>query len=176
MTNKVYYNERQIRSYVQRIIFNMNRDAFKPDYVVGITRGGLVPAVLLSEYMEIPMHTLKVSLRDNPETESNCWMADDALGYDTMGKEVEPKKILIMDDINDTGATLNWIKEDWRDSCFPKHPRWETTWGNNVRTAVLIENIASNFKTVDYVGHYINKEDVPEWCVFPWEDWWKIKE
>src|SRR5271165_5701810 len=166
MTNKVYYDDKQIRAWVQRIIFNMNRDEFKPDYVVGLTRGGLIPAVLLSEYMEIPMQTLKVSLRDNPETESNCWMADDALGYDINGREVEPKKILIIDDINDSGATLNWVKEDWKASCFPKHPRWDTTWGNNVRTAVLINNAASSFENVDYIGHHINKEDTPEWCVF----------
>ena len=31
-------------------------------YIVGITRGGLVPAVMLSHMTEIPMHTLCVQL------------------------------------------------------------------------------------------------------------------
>ena len=43
------------------------------------------------------------------------------------------KKILIVDDINDTGATLNWIREDWQESCLPESDRWFTLWGNSVR-------------------------------------------
>ena len=81
--NKVYYTDQHIKAFVQKIIFNMNTDGFKPDYVVGLTRGGLIPAVLLSEYTEIPMQTLKVSLRDNPETESNCWMGLYAMRFIT---------------------------------------------------------------------------------------------
>jgi hypoxanthine phosphoribosyltransferase len=54
-----------------------------PDYVVGLTRGGLVPANLISQYLGCRMETLKVSLRDdaNSESESNLWMAEDAYGH-----------------------------------------------------------------------------------------------
>ena len=83
------------------------------------------------------------------------------------------KNILIVDDINDTGATLNWIREDWRSGCLPDDPAWEEIWGNNVRTAVMINNEASEFTDVDYVGLSINKLEDPIWCVFPWEEWWR---
>ena len=47
-------------------------DKWRPDYVVGISRGGLMPAVYISQYFDIPMHSLKVSLRHGAEdTESN---------------------------------------------------------------------------------------------------------
>jgi hypoxanthine phosphoribosyltransferase len=82
------------------------------------------------------------------------------------------KNILIVDDINDSGATLNWIREDWRSSCMPMHDRWQNVWGANVRFAVLINNEASEFKDVDYMGLSINKNEEPMWCVFPWEEWW----
>ena len=108
MTKKVYYTDKQIDGMVHDIIRQMNNDNWMPDYVVGLTRGGLVPALKISHYLGVPMETLKVSLRDNgvagEACESNCWMAEDA--YDG-------KHILIVDDINDTGATLNWIKKDW---------------------------------------------------------------
>jgi hypoxanthine phosphoribosyltransferase len=82
-------------------------------------------------------------------------------------------KILVVDDINDSGATLNWIREDWRESCLPNDPHWNYVWCNNVRVAVMINNEASEFKDVDYVGLTINKLEEPIWCVFPWEEWWR---
>jgi xanthine phosphoribosyltransferase len=182
---KVYYKDSTIRAWVHDIIRSMNADGWRPDYVVGLTRGGLVPAVMLSHYLEVPMETLKVSLRDGGENgcESNLWMAEDAFGYvsteiiprpadDITSNPATRKNILIVDDINDSGATLNWIRKDWPSGCLPSDPTWDTVWGNNVRTAVLINNEASEFTDIDYVGISINKLEEPIWCVFPWEEWW----
>jgi xanthine phosphoribosyltransferase len=180
--SKVYYKESTVRTWLHEIIRKMNQDNWRPDYIVGLTRGGLVPATMLSHYLEVPMETLKVSLRDDDNgPESNLWMAEEAFGYVPKEEQVladfdysiNAKNILIVDDINDTGATLNWIRKDWQDSCLPDHPRWESVWGNNVRTAVLINNEASDFTDVDYAGLYINKLEEPIWCVFPWEEWWR---
>lgn len=169
VVNKVYYTENHIKGFVHEIIRGLASDGFKPDYIVGLTRGGLTPALMLSHYLKVPMHTLNVSLRDGDETgpESNLWMAEDAFGYSKA-----PLNILIVDDINDSGSTLNWIKSDWPSGCFPQGERWNEVWHNNVKFAVLIHNTASEFKDPDYIGHTINKLDVPEWCVFPWEEWW----
>ena len=166
---KVYYNWQHVENLAQEILRQMALEAWRPDYVVGLTRGGLVPANLISQYLEVPMETLKVSLRDGDQSESNLWMAEDAFGYNMD----RPKNILIVDDINDSGATLQWIRDDWRSSCLPSDQRWDTVWGYNVRVAVLINNQVSEFKHVDYVGLNINKFEEPVWCVYPWEAWWK---
>jgi xanthine phosphoribosyltransferase len=172
--SKVYYKESTVRAWLHDIIRAMNADGWRPDYIVGLTRGGLVPATMLSHYLDVPMHALKVSLRDdNMGPESNLWMAEDAYGYDSPDDQ-EPKKILIVDDINDSGATLDWIREDWQSSCIPDDTdRWNTIWGNTTRFAVMVNNEASNFKDVNYVGLSINKLEEPIWCVFPWEEWWR---
>ena len=168
--NKIYYTWSDVEHHTQEILRQICSDSWRPDYVVGLTRGGLVPANLISQYLGCRMETLKVSLRDDTECESNLWMAEDAFGH-----EMErPKRILIVDDINDTGATLNYIREDWPSGCFPDNPRWTEVWGSNVRVAVLVDNESSkNEIPVSYSAVDINKAEQDSWLVFPWEDWWQ---
>ena len=184
MTKKVYYTDAQIDNMIHDIIRQMNNDNWKPDYIVGLTRGGVIPAVKISQYLNVPMETLKVSLRDGGECETNCWMAEDAYGYIEASTFPRPagelnndpalrKKILIVDDINDTGATLQWIKDDWASGCLPNEIEvWNDIWGNNVRFAALIDNDESPVE-VSYIGESINKAEDPQWIEFPWECWWK---
>jgi len=159
-----------VEHQVQEILRQMQRDEWMPDYVVGLTRGGLVPANMISQYLDIPMHTLKVNLRDHAGTESNCWMAEDAFGNNETGGT----NILIVDDINDTGATLNWIRQDWQSNCLPYDERWlNDIWNINVRIATLYDNESSKSElTVDYSAVTINKAEEDVWIDFPWESWW----
>ena len=84
------------------------------------------------------------------------------------------KNILIVDDINDSGATLNYIKQDWQSGCFPTDTQWNDIWGNNVRVAVLVDNESSASElTVSYSAIGLNKAEEDVWIVFPWETWWK---
>ena len=168
--NKVYYTWSDVEHHTQEILRQIHADAWRPDYVVGLTRGGLVPANLISQYLGCRMETLKVSLRDDTECESNLWMAEDAFGH-----EMErPKNILIVDDINDSGATLNYIREDWPSGCFPDNPRWTEVWGSNVRVAVLVDNESSKSEIpVSYSAVDLNKAEQDSWIVFPWESWWQ---
>ena len=178
---KAYYDYTKIHDMVNQISFQMYKDNWRPDYIVGLTRGGLIPAVIMSNTLGIPMHALKVSLRDDADTESNCWMAEDAFGYISASSVPRPKdeptsdsslrkNILIVDDINDTGATLDWIIQDWQGSNLPSDPAWADVWGNNVRFAVLIDNLSSKFsRKVDYCAKTINKAERDVWIVYPWE-------
>ena len=175
--NKIYYTWQDVERQTQEILRQLQNTGWRPDYVVGLTRGGLIPANLISQYLECPMETLKVSLRDDvSQPESNLWMAEDAYGYkafDAMTSGDGRKNILIVDDINDSGATLNWIKQDWQSSCFPDDSRWTEVWGNNVRVAVLVDNEASASElTVSYSAVDLNKAEQDVWIVFPWENWW----
>src|SRR6056297_840771 len=177
--SKVYYSWEDIERQCQSIVNQIARDTWRPDYVVGITRGGNVPATIISHMLKVRCEALKVALRDGEECESNCWMSEVAFGavsYD--GKEDLKsrwdndlrKNILVVDDINDTGNTLKWIQRDWQSTCFPHEEyAWGSIWERNVRFAVLTNNVVSDFDSVSYYATEINKSEDPSWLVYPWE-------
>jgi hypoxanthine phosphoribosyltransferase len=162
----------------------MYADNWHPDYIIGITRGGNVPATILSNMLNIRCEALKVSLRDDEQgPESNLWMAEDAFGYVSQEEQEilkcrwdvnKRKNILIVDDINDTGATFNWIKKDWESGCLPNEDNaWNSVWNGdiaNVRFAVLTENLSSEFDGVSYSCDEVNKAEEDIWLVYPWEN------
>ena len=182
MIRKHYYSWQDVERMCTELVLDMYQDNWRPDYIVGITRGGNIPATIISNMTGIRCEALKVSLRDSADGESsetNCWMAEDAFGYVDLEERktehqrsdvLKKKKILIVDDINDTGATFNWIKQDWQSTCLPDDPNWDTVWGGNVRFAVLTENLSSEFGSVSYYSHEVNKAEEDVWLVYPWEN------
>ena len=74
MDKQIYYNDEFVKGAILEIVRQIYTANYRPDYIVGLKRGGLVPAVMLSHYLDIPLHTL------DPE-ESNLWMAEEAFGY-----------------------------------------------------------------------------------------------
>lgn len=172
--DKTYLTWTDVERHITNIAVKLMRDGWKPDYIVGIHSGGDLPAIMLGKMLGIKTYSLDVRLRDGdgdgPET--NAWMSEDAFGYPDPADR--KKNILVVDDINDTGATIAWIKQDWASSCLPDHEMWEEIWGSNVRVAVMINNLSSG-QTVDYFSTEINKAEKDEWIVFPWEEFWCSK-
>ena len=181
MIKKHYYSWQDVEDACVNIALQMYKDNWRPDYIVGITRGGNVPATILSNMLGIRCEALKVSLRDDShgECETNCWMSEDAFGYVDLEEQEtvkcrwdvkKRKNILIVDDINDTGSTFNWIKQDWQSTCLPNEESWKSVWNNNVRFATITENLSSEFGDVRYHAHEVNKAEEDVWLVYPWEN------
>ena len=138
-TIKYPYNEykKDLNSLVKQI----QKKNVKYDLVLGVERGGLIPAVHLSHRLGIPLKTLSWSsqLKDGSML---TWFI------------LRNKKILLVDDIVDSGKTFLEI--------FGKY--WD------MDTAVLIYNNINESKIKpDYYGRMINRKDTPEWFDFWWE-------
>ena len=157
-----------IRTQVSSICRSISADGWRPDYVVGLVRGSTIPATMISHYFAVPMYELKISFRDDDgmSNETNCWMPEDAVGYNNG----HSKNILIVDDINDSGETLKWLKDDWESSCHSGNA-WKGVWGYNVKFATIVNN-TSSLVLINYAGQSINKKQHDVWVEFPWEDWW----
>lgn len=120
---------------------------WEPDAIVGLTRGGLIPAVQFSHMFNVKLYTLNISLRDGkaPSTKFN---------WKQLNKY---SKVLIVDDINDSGATLFEVHNQFYTRAFP-----------NPKFATLLSKRSSKM-SVDYAGELINKSRDNDWIVFPWE-------
>jgi len=99
MIPKTYISWQDVQGHVNNIAVKLYRDNWTPDYIVGIHSGGSIPAVMLSKMLGIKSYSLDVRLRDNDEDpETNAWMSEDAFNG---------IKILVVDDINDSGIVYN---------------------------------------------------------------------
>ncbi|WP_416463105.1 phosphoribosyltransferase [Sphingomonas sp. VDB2] len=126
-------------------------DVWMPDILVGIGRGGLVPAVYLSHRLNRPMLSIDYS--------SNLLaLADPALAG-IAAKSAAGVRCLLIDDINDSGGTIGQLRRLLRDQGSDLR---------HVRFAVLLNNDSSS-ETVDYCADNIDRKIDKRWFVFPWE-------
>ena len=65
----IYYSWEESIQDLHELVRQMSIDRFRPQVIVGISRGGLPPAVMLSAYYDIPLKPLKASLRHFPQWE-----------------------------------------------------------------------------------------------------------
>jgi len=179
---KKYYSWEDVEMMSIELVTDMYKDNWRPDIIVGLTRGGNIPATIISNMLDVQCEALKIKLRDNKpgeEQEINCDLARMAFGYvpeeqrevlKTRWDVSLRKKILIVDDINDTGATFSYLKHQWQQCCYPEESSWSTVWGGNVRFATLTENLSSKFGSVSYYADEVNKAEEDVWLVYPWEN------
>jgi hypoxanthine phosphoribosyltransferase len=161
MTTKRYLSYDDLQGMVNSMIRQMAIDGYKPDVVVGLVRGGMIPAVHVSHYYDVPLVAFKYSLRDHP-------------GKDDISKLVElmdgERKILIVDDICDAGHTLRDVRAAACNFLSPGVPaEAEALYDMLVKTAVLQYNTGARLYMPSYFGEVINKVEKPEWIVYPFE-------
>jgi len=154
--HKIHLTDSDIKTAVLSIIQKIDQ---KPDLIVGLCRGGLIPATMLSHWFKIPMLAVNLSLRDN--TVINGSALTQLISNLPMYNH-----ILIVDDINDTGETLSYITSE-----ITKHSNSHTA---SIETAVIVNNVASDFSPT-YWGQEINKSETPSWIIFPWEAFWILQ-
>lgn len=150
--NKVHITWSRVEDGVTTIFEKLG--GWKPDMIIAISRGGLIPAVMLSHILKVrDIHTLKIQSYTDTNDQFDIEMLPPYLDFDLIFN----KKLLIIDDIQDSGRTINWVK-----SYLSQFSRKE-----NHRYAVLVTKLEiSEFGC--YTAEHINSKD---WVVFPWESY-----
>ena len=117
-------------------------------HIVGIARGGLFPATILSYSLEIPLLTCNVSSYNDKEKNELKIQSD--LNLTGIPKD---SKLLVVDDICDTGETVDWISQ-------------------KLTLASINYEVGCIFTKKKHVGKIrFFGSVVPDdkWIVFPWE-------
>ena len=131
----------------------LRESSFKPDVIVGISRGGWIPARILSDLLENPnIANIKVEFYlDVYKT------VEEPVITQPVSTSIKNKKILVVDDVSDTGKTLKIVYEE-----MMKEAR-------EVRAATLYYKPWSDYRP----NFYVKATDA--WIIFPWERYEMIK-
>ena len=153
---KLYYTWADIECMMADITQKMSTQNIKPDVVLGPSRGGLAIGTMMSHYFNVPFHGFEWQTRDG-KVQNSAQIIHLLSKYNG-------KRIVIIDDINDTGRTLQGIHdvvvlEGMTD---------------NVKYVALLEKMSSNFST-QICAKELDEEEGKQWIVFPYEEWWNNK-
>ena len=124
---------------------------WKPDYIIGIGRGGLVPAVFLSHAIGLPTLSVDYSIQVKD-------FADEPL-VKLAARTREGERLLFLDDINDSGRTITHLRGALAAAGAVE---------GAVRFAMLIDNLSSA-ERIEYSARVIDRAVTKDWFVFPWE-------
>lgn len=133
----------------------VEQSGFEPDCIVGIVRGGSVPAVYLSHRLKIPVVMVSWNTRDDTVfgNESNTWIPEEINGG---------RKVLLVDDIVDGGETIKELLDDWNRSIAADLNT------DNIRVASMYYNTAQDV-AVDFYHRVVDRDVDQRWVIFPWE-------
>lgn len=154
--SKLHYLWGMFDADVTKLALQVRNSGWQPDYIVGLVRGGAVVAVALSHRLNCLMYTADVRLRDT----YNGYQGPEFAAF-VEEDVINGKRVLIVDDINDSGATFQWIESNW---CLDGYG---SEGKDLVRYAALFDHSGSKF-AVDYSIHDLPADSKP-WVVFPWE-------
>ena len=138
----------QIYNMLLNLAEKIIQDKFKPDLIAGVSRGGWPPARVLSDLMENPNLA-------NVRAEFYSGVAEtkgEPVLTQPVSASVAGKKVLIVDEVADTGKSLKLIKEHIIENGAVK-----------VRVATIYYKPQSAVKP-DYY-----EKETSSWIVFPWE-------
>jgi hypoxanthine phosphoribosyltransferase len=130
------------------VALKIRNSGFKPDYIVGVSRGGWAPGRILSDLLD-NNHTINIKIEFYIGIGKT---ARKPIVTQPLTEDVSNKTVLLVDDVSDTGESLK------------------------VALGHVLEKGAAGVKTatVFYKPHSIFKPDffadsTSDWIIFPWE-------
>jgi hypoxanthine phosphoribosyltransferase len=97
----------QVTRFTQNLAEKIRADGFRPDLVIAIARGGYVPARLLCDHLDIyDLTSIRISHYQSGSERTEAARLSLPLNVD-----VRDMNILLVDDVDDTGDTLQLALE-----------------------------------------------------------------
>jgi hypoxanthine phosphoribosyltransferase len=129
-------------------IIKTNPSTADIDYIIGASRGGLVPAVWISHALDKPLLTVNLQSYKKTKQSEITWLQK----FDP--DIIMGKNLLIVDDICDTGNTFNEIKK----VCVN---------AKSIQFAAIVQK--TQIKDAECYTALLSHPTADVWYVFPWE-------
>lgn len=139
----------EVQRLCQRLAALVRESGYRPDRVVAVARGGLVPGRLVCDCLDImALSTIRVEhyLAGSAKQER-------AVIRDPLCTDIRGLKLLLVDDVNDGGDTLETAVQ----YLLSLHPR-------QIKTAVMHHKTTTRVAT-DYYAKKITRW---RWLIYPW--------
>ena len=137
----------KIYSMLNKLVNKFKKNGFEPDLIIGLSKGALVPTAILLDRLGIECQVIGVRYYKNIyEVEKTPKIVQH------IPNRVDGKKILLVDDVSDTGQTLKFIKE----YLFEKG-------------AVEIKTCTLHYKPWSLIKPDYYVEETSTWVIYPWE-------
>ena len=133
----------------RRLAYEVKRSGFRPDLIVAIGRGGYVPARVVSDFL---LFSLLASIKIEHWDTAACERPQASVRF-PLAVDVQSQKVLIIDDVTDTGKTLRTAVDYMKG-----------LGAAEIRTGVLQHKTVSPF-VPDY---YAEKVAEWRWIIYPW--------
>jgi len=132
-----------------KLVQDILRSDFQPDVIIGISKGGVIIASMISDMINVPVDLMQLSHWGFGKAENKV-----VTKY-RPSLNIEGLNVLIVDDVSDTGQTLKTAKEELA-----------RMGAKNVKTAVLDYKVLSSIYVPDY---YAFKWVRWVYIIYPWE-------
>ena len=158
---KLYVSAEELLRASYELAWQVYESGFRPDYIVGIWRGGAPVGIAVQEFFDLMgVASDHIAIR----TSSYKGIAErektvQVYGLNYVIRQVESDNSLLMiDDVFDTGLSVQKVIEDLKKACKKNTP--------NIRIATPYYKPENNIteRTPDYFLHETSK-----WIVFPHE-------
>lgn len=158
MSLKYHISYRQIHRTVKAMAAEIVADGYDPDVIVAIGTGGFIPARILKTFIDRPILTVGIRLYDKDNKPADYprkvqWI-------DEVEKKLKGKKILLVDEVDDTRTTLEYCLK-------------ELLSNEPAETAVAVihkKNKAKRGAIPEAVQRYYVGEEVEDiWIAYPWD-------
>tara|TARA_Y100000389_G_scaffold196752_1_gene230199 strand:+ start:3239 stop:3718 length:480 start_codon:yes stop_codon:yes gene_type:complete len=133
---------------------------YKPDVIIAISGGGLIPARIMRTYIEKPVFTVGFRLYDKNDKMMETIKKTQWLDNEVIKQFINGKTVLIVDEVDDTRTTLYHCVEELKKYSTPK----------NIIVSVIHNKLKLKRHVLTEDIIYIpGKETGDEWIVYPWD-------
>ena len=152
----LWVTHEQYERSIVKLALAVHESGWKFDQILCLARGGMRPGDLFSRIFDLPLAVLSTSSYREDEGTSRGTL--DIAKYITMTKGVLSGKVLLLDDLVDSGVTLQQVQDHLKEN-FPAV--------TEVRSAVIWWKACSAMKPDYYLDHLPTNP----WIHQPFEDY-----